>query len=80
MLSKALGIAGHAAASSAVAGTVMGRRVSRFKDVAEASLEYLNRKVEEAKSNQTDLVVLSDSTKGIDKWHYTSFGTGCGKP
>jgi len=50
MLSKALGIAGHAAASSAVAGTVMGRRVSRFKDVAEASLEYLNRKVEEAKS------------------------------
>jgi len=50
ILLKALGIAGHAAASSAVAGTVMGRRVSRFKDVAEASLEYLNRKVEEAKS------------------------------
>ena len=47
---KALGIAGHAAASSAVAGTVMGCRVSRFKDVAEAALEYLNRKVEEAKS------------------------------
>ena len=50
ILLKALGIAGHAAASSAVAGTVMGCRVSRFKDVAEASLEYLNRKVEEAKS------------------------------